>query len=113
MLTDTHHASVAAYVGEKLDFSPEKVQTLANALKRINRASVNYRYNDRKPARICKVDSISPMDDFRFYDAIRCWTYQSSDDPHNLDFDVMRAFLFSLAPSCFNSGMTIREWGIN
>ena len=112
MLTDAHHASVAAYVGEKLNFSPEKIQTLANTLKRINRASVNYRYNERKPARFCKLARIAPLDESRFYDAIRCWHYQSCDNPHNLDFDVMCGFLFSLVPASFNTDMKISEWGI-
>ena len=112
MLNDAHHASVAAYVGEKLNFSPEKIQTLANTLKRINRASVNYRYSERKPARICKMNRIVPMNDLRFYDAIRCWSYQSCDNPHNLDFDIMRGFLFSLVPLAFNTDMPIKEWGI-
>ena len=112
MLTDAHHASIAAYVGEKLNFSPEKIQTLANALKRINRASVNYRYNERKPARGCKVARIATLDDLRFYDAIRCWSYQSCDNPHNLDFDIMQSFLFSLVPASFNTDMAIKEWGI-
>ena len=112
MLTDAHHASVATYAGEKMNFSPEKIQTLANTLKRINRASVNYRYNERKPARACKVGRIVPMDEFRFYDAIRCWSYQSCDNPHNIDFDIMRAFLFSLVPASFNTEMKLNEWGI-
>lgn len=112
MLTDTHHASIAAYVGEKMNFSPEKIQTLASSLKRINRASVNYRYNERWPVRICKVNRIVPMDEFRFYDAIRCWGYQSCDNPHNIDCDLMRAFLFSLVPPSFNTDMKINEWGI-
>ena len=112
MLTDKHHASVAAYVGEKMNFSPEKIQTLANTLKRINRASVNYRYNQRVRTMACKIDHVTPMDKFQFYDAIRCWAYQSCDNPNNLDYNIVNCFLFSLVPQSFNEDMPIKQWRI-
>ena len=111
-LTDKHHASIAAYVGEKMGFSWDKTVALADKLKRCNVQSVNYRYDQKKPARKCNMENRVKLDQRGFYDAIRCWAYQSCDNPGNLDYDILVAFLFSLVPDEFSTEMEIKQWGI-
>ena len=111
-LTDKHHASIAHFVWQKHGLSAVKFEQLADKLKRCNIQSVNYRYDQKKPARKCKTDIYKALDNRAYYDAIRCWTYQSGDDPHSLDYDMLRAFLFSLVPDDFDTDMPIKEWGI-
>lgn len=111
-LTDKHHASIAHFVWQKLGLSAVKFQQLADKLKRCNVQSVNYRYDEKKPARKCKTDTFKTLDNQAYYDAIRCWAYQSGDDPYNLDYDILHAFLFSLVPDNFSPEMNITEWGI-
>lgn len=109
-LTDKHHASVAHFVRQKLGLSAVKFQQLADKLKRCNIESVNYRYDQKKPARKCKTDVFKQLDAQSYYDAIRCWAYQAGDDPYNLEYDILQAFLFSLVPDNFR--MSVNEWGI-
>lgn len=111
-LTDKHHASIAHFVWQKLGLSAVKFQQLADKLKRCNIESVNYRYDQKKPVRKCKTDVYKQLDAHSYYDAIRCWAYQSGDDPYNLDYDILHAFLFSLVPDNFSPEMSITEWGI-
>ena len=113
LLSDRHHASIAHYVAECLMWPDAKIQALADKLKRCNIASVNYRYDKQTPARKCKIERFQQMDAKSYYDAIRCWAYQSSDNPYNLDFDVLKAFLFSLSDHSFYPSMPVDQWAIN
>lgn len=112
-LSDRHHASIAHYVAECNMWPDAKTQALADKLKRCNIASVNYRYDRQTPARKCKIEHYQQMDAKSFYDAIRCWTYQSCDNPHNVECDIIRAFLFSLVDPSFSPDMPVYQWGIN
>ena len=112
-LTDKHHASIAYYVGEKMGFSCGKTVDLADKLKRCNIASVNYRYDEKHPARRCSMKNQIKLDQLGFYDAIRCWAYQSCDNPGNLEYDILVAFLFDLVPDEFGIENSIDHWIID
>lgn len=112
-LSDRHHASIAHYVAECYMWPDAKIQSLADKLKRCNVASVNYRYDRQTPARKCKTDNFKTLDAKAYYDAIRCWAYQSCDNPQNVDYDILRAFLFCLLDSSFSQDMPVDQWGIN
>ena len=112
-LSDRHHASIAHYVGAYLMWPDAKIQALADKLKRCNIASVNYRYDCQTPARKCNVEFFQYLNAKSFYDAIRCWAYQSSDNPGNVDYNILYGFLFSLADPSFSPEMPVAQWGIN
>lgn len=112
-LSDRHHASIAHYVAECLMWPDAKIQAFADKLKRCNVASVNYRYDRQTPARKCKTEFFQQLDTKAYYDAIRCCVYQSCDNPNNIDYDVLRGFLFSLAHPGYSTDMPVDQWGID
>ena len=112
-LSDRHHASIAHYVAECNMWPESKIQELADKLKRCNIASVNYRYDRQTPARKCNVEHFQQMDTKSFYDAIRCWAYQSCDNPYNLEYDILVSFLHSMVDSSLSEDAPIDQWGIN
>lgn len=63
------------------------VYVVANALKRANLDSVNYRYKEK--TRFAKIKpSVKPYDvDFQgFEKLVSCWDYQSCEDSENLGY---------------------------
>ena len=73
------------------------IQDLANKLKRINIASVNYRYEEKSKFSRCRLqklkedDSLLSENDVEML--IRCWDYQACEDSLNLDYLITRGYL--------------------
>lgn len=89
------HFSIIAYAIEGLNPSVN-AQGLADKLKSINIESFNYRYNEKTRKTRCKLKhdgrNYSTADIIRL---IQCWSYQSCEDGHSLDFLTMDSFLLS------------------
>jgi len=95
IMHDTDLYALALYCAP----SPELAQELANALKRVNIKSVNYRYRDKTRVTKCK-----PLDNITFNkiqdkpyikSLIQCWGYQSCEDVFNLEFHTLEGFLLN------------------
>jgi hypothetical protein len=89
IVSDLHCAAIAYNV------APDQPQEFANRLKRINTASVNFRYRDN--IRAYKV-KLPPPETIEYSSAdlvnlILCWQYQSCENGQDLDFLLMDAFL--------------------
>jgi hypothetical protein len=89
IISDLHFAAIAYNV------EPNQPQEFANRLKRINTASVNFRYRDN--IRAYKV-KLPPPETIEYSSAdlvnlISCWQYQSCENSQDLDFILMDAYL--------------------
>jgi hypothetical protein len=87
--SDLHIATVAQFV------APDNAQNLADKLKQINIASVNYRYNEKTRTTKCKMqikDGLTIDDVAKLID---CLDYQSCENPHSIDYRVYSGFLYS------------------
>lgn len=94
--SDKHIATIAYNVGSFLDFDQAGIQSLANKLKHINIASVNYRYNDKTRKAKCNIDARMTIEN-RHDTAglIACWIYQSCEDNSNTDYHAYKIMLES------------------
>ena len=94
ILSDLHLSTIARYIKNYSQFNIDH-EELANKLKRINIASVNYRYNEKTKNSKCKF-IINDTVKYTGSDIIRliqCWSYQSCEDDNNLDYIIMYGFL--------------------
>jgi hypothetical protein len=92
ILSDKHFYTIAALL-----MKPQHVQETADALKRINIKSVNYRYKKHPKTRVTKcIFSIEDvpvikMDDL--YMLAHCWIYQSCENENDLEFKIMHNWI--------------------
>jgi hypothetical protein len=95
ILSDLHFSTIAYYLeGYNENLNP---QELANKLKSINIESVNYRYDEKTRKTKCKLTRDSQMQ-YTVSDIIRlidCWDYQSCENPNNIEYHIMKGFLYS------------------
>lgn len=97
ILSDKHISTIALLIIE-----PKHQQEMANKLKAINIASVNYRYNENTRRNKCKMVSIDDtlnitMDDL--YNLVQCWIYQACEND-SLEFKIMKGYLESRLARC-------------
>lgn len=95
VLSDKHFTVISNYVC--LIEDKISIVNFANKLKSINIKSVNHRYKENARVTKCKLDN--PKIEYSKYDIIRliqCWDYQSCENMNDLDFNLMRCFLYSL-----------------
>ncbi len=97
IISDLHTFTIAEFIAERI---PERninrqqlAQNLANKLKRVNVQSVNFRYDEKTPARKCKPNTAGITDAATVYRLARCWIYQASEDPHSADFHALAALI--------------------
>lgn len=93
LCSDYHIATMAQYIVHSLKLDTElSIQDLANKLKAINIASVNYRYNEKTRKSKCNIKKtkIITVDDFAVL--FSCWDYQSCEG-QLLDYVIMAGFL--------------------
>ena len=93
ILSDKHISTIARA------FSPAwTVQDFANKLKRINIESVNHRYaHHGKPQRVTKC-RLHLLDSTKYTPSdlvalANCWMYQSCEKGHDVEFELVRAYL--------------------
>ncbi len=80
--SDEHIATIVVRYGELINATPERVQSIADALLAINIESVNYSYNEDTKIEPCSLDEVCP--DLSFADLIamcECLDYQSCELP--------------------------------
>jgi len=97
IMTDIELSTIAIYINH-LNNNIDAYE-LANKLKAINIASVNYRYNEKTRNSKCKL--INNFDNIRhnqnsIITLIRCWSYQSCENENNLDYHIMQGFLYNI-----------------
>jgi hypothetical protein len=76
-------------------FNFGNVQEMADALKRVNIESVNYRYSNHKPTRYSKVKIQGNAADYTHDDIaklVHCWIYQACEKD-TLAFSLLRSYL--------------------
>lgn len=112
-LSDKHHASIAHFVKSSLGWSEKQTQQLADKLKRCNLQSVNYSCNEKKSMDKCKTETYKPLDAQSYHGAVRCWGYNSGNDPKTPDFNSVLTFLFSLVPDEASIEKPINHWVID
>lgn len=91
ILSDKHISTIAHMFSP----SPETVQDFANKLKRINIESVNFRYQHHgKPRRVTKC-KLHPLGNFKYAPSalVNCWIYQACEKKHDIEFEIVRAYL--------------------
>lgn len=75
---------------------PDLKQALANKLKAINIASVNFRYKENTRKTKCKFHKIEPfMSKYDIIRLVQCWSYQSCENGNDVDFLAYGAYLLS------------------
>lgn len=91
--SDFHIATMAQYVVHSTNIDTElSIQDLANKLKAINIASVNYRYNEKTRKSKCNIKKTKVITSDDFAALFSCWSYQSCEG-QLLDYVVMVGFL--------------------
>lgn len=113
LLSDKHHASIAKFVQHSLGWTEKQTQHLADKLKRCNLQSVNYSGSENKPMNKCKIDDFKVLDSTAYHGAVRCWAYNSGNDPQTPDFNNLLTFLFSLVPNEYGIEKSIDHWIID
>ena len=88
--SDVHFATIAAAVFPQ---DPEYAQDFANKLKSINIDSFNTRYRETTRKTKCKLSGGMLLNSADVAGLIKCWIYQSSENPANIDFVVYAGFL--------------------
>ena len=92
--SDKHIATIAYNIGSFCDMGESEVQVLANKLKHINIASVNYRYNEKTRKAKCNIDARMTIENRHdIAGLIGCWIYQSCEDACNIDYHAYKALL--------------------
>lgn len=89
MMQDNDFLTIANYVMRNGYIPHDSICAVANALKRVNLTSVNYRYKEK--TRFTKIKpGVKPYDvDFQAFEKlVSCWDYQSCEDGKNLDYIV-------------------------
>lgn len=98
IVSDLHTFTIASFAAGLLRLGShfdrqQLAQDLANKLKRANVHSVNFRYDEKTPARKCKVQAVTITDPATVYRLCRCWIYQACEDQHSADFHALSALL--------------------
>lgn len=88
--SDSHIATIAAAVFPQ---DAEFAQDFADKLKTINIDSVNYRYRESTRKTKCKLSGGMLLNPADIAGLIKCWMYQSCENPANIDFVVYAGFL--------------------
>jgi hypothetical protein len=98
--SDLHIYTIAAYAADKMASVSRYIdrdklaQDLADRLKRANVHSVNYRYNEKTPARKCKpLTDTTPAPAPVVYRLFQCWNYQACEDSNALDYLALAALM--------------------
>ena len=97
IMTDIELSTIAIYINH-LNNNIDAYE-LANKLKAINIASVNYRYNEKTRNSKCKL--INNFDSIRhnesnIVDLIKTWDYQSCENENSLEYHIMQGFLYNI-----------------
>lgn len=109
--SDYHIATMAQFVYYETTVDTEfDVQQLANKLKAINIASVNYRYNEKTRKSKCSIKKIKNITSDDFAALFSCWDYQSCEG-QLLDYVIMRGFLKPFAEKG-NREFSSIQWAI-
>ncbi len=118
--SDKHLFTIAAYAALNMAsksayIDPHQLaQDLANRLKRANIHSVNFRYDEKTPARKCKVYTTAK--DFtpaEIYGLFRCWNYQSCEDSNALDYLALAALIREqFSPEDIEAAKGLNLWAI-
>ncbi len=98
--SDKHFSIISEYV--TLSKDNINTQDFANRLKAINIRSVNHRYKENSRITKCKLYFPQVNENYTKYDIIRliqCWDYQSCENRHDIDFNLMQIFLYSIFDS--------------
>lgn len=111
LCSDYHIATMAQYIVHSTNIDTKlSIQDLANKLKAINIASVNYRYNEKTRKSKCNIKKtkVITVDDFAAL--FSCWSYQSCEG-QLLDYVVMAGFLKPYAEKG-NRELSSIQWAI-
>lgn len=106
--SDFHIATMAKYIAAL--HGSINAQELANKLKAINIASVNYRYDDTIRKSKCSIKKTKEITANDFAALFSCWNYQSCEGKL-LDYVIMHGFLRPYADKG-NANYSSVEWGI-
>ena len=119
IVSDLQTFTIASFAAERITqglhyVDPQRfAQDLADRLKRANVQSVNYRYNQKTPARKCKPDSAGITDPATIYRLFQCWIYQSCEDSNALDFYALRALIdTAFSPEDIEASKPLTIWTI-
>ena len=94
ILTDKHFSAIANYCSAMhMHVDP---QQLADKLKRVNIASVNYRYKEKTRATRCKLQTVPGLSPYDICRLFACWNYQSCENRASLDYLTLHAFVDQL-----------------
>lgn len=97
IVSDLHTFTIAEFIAHRIPARgidrQQLAQDLANKLKRANVHSVNFRYDEKTPARKCKAQAVTITDPATVYRLCRCWIYQACEDQHSADFHALSALL--------------------
>ena len=111
--SDLHIATIAKNIGMFFEYTDEMTQGLANRLKAINVASVNFRYAEKTKKTRCNVKVW--REDLNLNDVaklIDCWHYQSCENPEDVDFLIMTGFLYWFINQSCADGSKSMIWSV-
>lgn len=118
--SDKHLFTIAAYAALNMAsksayIDPHQLaQDLANRLKRANIHSVNFRYDEKTPARKCKgclsYKEYTPAQVYRLF---QCWNYQTCEDSNALDYLALSALMREqFSPEDIEQSKPLNLWTI-
>jgi len=120
--SDKHIFTIAAYAALHMALKSDNVrlnphqlaQDLANRLKRANIHSVNFRYDEKTPARKCKpCTNWKDWTPAEVYGLFRCWNYQSCEDSNALDYLALSALMREqFSPEDIEASKGLNLWAI-
>jgi len=99
IVSDLHTFTIASFAAERITqglhyVDPQRfAQDLADRLKRANIHSVNFRYDEKTPARKCKAYANTETDPATVYRLFECWSYQACEDSQSIDFHALSALI--------------------
>lgn len=117
--SDKHLFTIAAYAALNMAsksayIDPHQLaQDLANRLKRANIHSVNFRYDEKTPARKCKAYTNTETDPAQVYRLFQCWNYQTCEDSNALDYLALSALMREqFSPEDIEQSKPLNLWAI-
>lgn len=111
LCSDYHIATMAQYIVHSTNVDTVlNIQDLANKLKAINIASVNYRYNEKTRKSKCNIKKTKIITANDFAELFSCWSYQSCEG-NLFDYVIMRGFLTPFAENG-NAELSNIQWAI-
>jgi hypothetical protein len=117
--SDKHLFTIAAYAALNMAsksayIEPHQLaQDLANRLKRANIHSVNFRYDEKTPARKCKAYTNTETDPAKVYRLFQCWNYQTCEDSNALDYLALAALMREqFSPEDIEQSKPLNLWAI-